>query len=319
MASVLRCPDLVRAIVAYQSGIHGDARPLLCLLYSVRLPRAVAPSLLTYAQDLRAAYASFHDAFVRMDGDWRRLLATHKASDAMMYYAIVFGNVAILRHRDASGALFLTPLDDTDHEDAQLEYLRIVLDPSRDGRERSQRTNDPSLVRARLSMRSIELACIGGDLDVIEYLHQNDAGCVQMHLWGKTVADATAAVGHVSVLRYFHDHGYEGATRTAINAAARYGHLPVIVYLVETCGLWSENAIEWAAHYRHTDLIRYLAARSDRRHVHAALDAAVDGGDIMIVRSILEARPDVGLMWSMLHALLRHHINLFCKAFLHEM
>ncbi|EQC25338.1 hypothetical protein SDRG_16801 [Saprolegnia diclina VS20] len=313
MACVLRCADLVRAIVAYQSGAYGDVRPLLRLLYSVRLPRPAALSLLTYARDLRAAYASFHDAFVRIDGDWRRLAATPKASDAMMYYAIVFGNVAILRHRDASGAPFLTPLDDTAHEDAQLEYLRIALDPSRDRRGRSQRTNDPSLVRARLSMRSIELACVGGHLDVIEYLHQNDAGCVQMHLWGKMVAEATAAAGHVSVLRYFHDHGYEGATRTAINAAARYGHLPVIEYLVETCGLWSDNAIEWAAHYRHTDLIRSLAARSNHRHVQAALHAAVDRGDIRIVRALREVRPDVGVLWSMLHALVHHHINLFCN------
>ncbi|OQR83362.1 hypothetical protein ACHHYP_14791 [Achlya hypogyna] len=309
MSSALRCPDLLRNIVAFQDGVHGSCAPLLALLYSVRLPCDPSSNLQSYVLDLRAAYASFHTAFLASEESLSRLCITPRASDELMYYGIVHGNVAILRHRDATGAPFLAPTVAADHDSTQLRYLKYIFETAQGEARDTTALLDPKFVRVGLCMRAMELACVGGHLELVMYLHMHKSGYVQMNLWGKAVANATAAMGHVHILAYFHAQHCRGATRTTINAAARYGQQAVVKFLLD-CNLWSPNAIEWAARYGHADVVACLAGRSAVENVRLALQIAVEHGDLAIVRCISKRYPALCTWWLVASATFNYHVNL---------
>ncbi|EQC38841.1 hypothetical protein SDRG_03799 [Saprolegnia diclina VS20] len=74
---------------------------------------------------------------------------------------------------------------------------------------------------------ALALAADHGHLSLVKYLHQHldDAS-------GPVVMDLAAASGHLAVVQYLHAHDVSGCTAVALREAAAYGHADVVAFLL---------------------------------------------------------------------------------------
>ncbi|RHY01585.1 hypothetical protein DYB28_011769 [Aphanomyces astaci] len=96
--------------------------------------------------------------------------------------------------------------------------------------------------------------------------------------------NASAANGHLEIVKFLHHHRTEGCTRRAMDMAAKNGHLPVVQFLHEHrregC---TEFALHSAAQNGHLGTVKFLARHRNEGNVVKAMGVAKLHGHVQCV------------------------------------
>ncbi|KAF0697210.1 Aste57867_12097 [Aphanomyces stellatus] len=280
-AAVVRSPDLMQHLLAFQSGIYLDLVPL---------HRDAAP--LRRSGLLLNALADEHDAFDAVDQLLRPWYAAHGTSllprllnspslDHMrpwvIYHAVYCGRldalVVVLKTRTATTSLHaLTDLMDVAAWRGHLSLLEALHDAGHSG----------------CTTDAIDNAAMCGHLDVVRFLHENRSeGSTTMAM------DGAAANGHVEMVRYLHAQRSFGCTTDAMDHAAAAGHLEVVRFLhdnrTEGC---TTDAMDGAATNGHVEMVRFLHDNRTEGCTTEALDMAAKAGHLDVVLFLVANREE---------------------------
>lgn len=101
-----------------------------------------------------------------------------------------------------------------------------------------------------------------GWIDVLEWGHNNKHYATDLHCFWLIIG--TAEYGHLEMLKYLHNCGYEMSWEATVGAA-RYGHLDILKWLkemncYEACG---DKAIVEAARNGHLEIIKWARSNND--------------------------------------------------------
>jgi hypothetical protein len=97
-------------------------------------------------------------------------------------------------------------------------------------------------------MTSIYLACIRGDLPVLQFLTEN-----RDDQWDANVMDLAAEYGHVHIVVFLAENRFDGCTDKALLSASKNGHLDVVKYLAR---IFSKNVLKKAMELTMCDSIK---------------------------------------------------------------
>ncbi|EQC33998.1 hypothetical protein SDRG_08677 [Saprolegnia diclina VS20] len=299
MNHVLGSRDLLLVIASYQRGFDHETLVLRRLLRDVRLHDLIqlqqknAPQ---YRSACAAAFGPFHDrlrprSFVY---DWGRLQLRYH----IQYYGLVYGHLSIVQS--------MTPFDCK-----VLAYTQWIVAAFFGHVHVLAFLYEHD--RACYDTRAMRVASSNGHLDVVRFLHERGfptdrlmhLACVGGHLAlaqyardmkldygvGTATINFTASNGHVETLRFLHEHGYEGFSSCAMDAAARHGHVAVVRFLHEArpegC---SEKALLDAAQHGHVQVVRFLEAHYTALDVAGAARVAAYMGHMEVVEVLLKRR-----------------------------
>jgi hypothetical protein len=99
-------------------------------------------------------------------------------------------------------------------------------------------------------------AAAGGNLELIQYLHENKIGTCTQH-----AMDGSARCGHLHIVEFLHTHRSEGCTKDAMHWAACNGHLDVVEFLhfnrTEGCDTLTVSAVIQRGHL---EVLKFLMA-----------------------------------------------------------
>ncbi|KAL7752386.1 hypothetical protein RI367_001920 [Sorochytrium milnesiophthora] len=139
----------------------------------------------------------------------------------------------------------------------------------------------------------MDAAAIAGHLDIVEYLHRNrHEGCTV------NAMDGAAAAGHFEVVRFLHQHRQEGCKHQTFSRAAENGHVDVAKLIdMHYPALLSWWAFGSAILSRHLDAVRYLHATKLRAITSSYLTAAVQTGNLELIKFVFEHATNTPASW----------------------
>ncbi|EQC32469.1 hypothetical protein SDRG_09796 [Saprolegnia diclina VS20] len=217
--SVLRSPDLVAIIIAYQEGLPGDIAVVQRLADAVQITRCFSQRPPTaYLAHVPARFASLpylqryphsttklphHALFVSSDV-YDRALAHH--------LSVVEGDVALVQRWlrwDAS--LCTSATLELAAAASQGPILRLLFEQF------------PALATPKM----MDLVAMSGDLPLLLWLHEAGVACTTAAM------DGAAMNGHYDIVIFLHSARTEGCTIAAATAAAVNGHASIVRFLLE--------------------------------------------------------------------------------------
>jgi hypothetical protein len=166
------------------------------------------------------------------------------------------------------------------------------------------------------SKRAMDLAAIGGHLDLVTWLHNNRTeGCSRKAIIGSAMhgylptleyihnkydivastdaMDNAAMNGHLYTIKWLHKNRSEGCTTDAMDLAAKNGHLDVVEWLhinrSEGC---TTVAMDDAARTGQFKVVKFLNNNRTEGCTKAAVDSAARNGHLIIVKYLLQYRQD---------------------------
>ncbi|KAL4129881.1 hypothetical protein PRIC2_005888 [Phytophthora ramorum] len=135
--------------------------------------------------------------------------------------------------------------------------------------------------------RVMEFAVTMGDLTLVQWL-LDDVYRPELHLPPPTMNDA-AAGGHMDILQWIFEQGYNDGSDRALEGAAKNGRLDLVEWLV---GKWitkgAREALQAACGEGHLGIVRSLLDRKLVQYPHFAMDCAIRGGHLEIVQYLSE-------------------------------
>lgn len=137
---------------------------------------------------------------------------------------------------------------------------------------------------ARCSRVAIDIATSRGDLEAVRWLHKTVS---RFQICSKKTMDAAARDGHHGIVKFLHQCcRAEGFTHAAMDGAAEYNHMEVVLYLHtfrnDGC---SPAAMDKAATNGHLEMVKWL--HQHYRHVGCttdAMDGAASNGQLHVVQ-----------------------------------
>ncbi|ETW01058.1 hypothetical protein H310_06687 [Aphanomyces invadans] len=140
--------------------------------------------------------------------------------------------------------------------------------------------------------RYLDLSAWNGQLHVVEYLQEH-----QYDEFATTAVDWAARHGHLEIVKYLSGplEPPEHCTAMAMDWAAEGGHFDVVTFLhnhrSEGC---TTDAIDLAAQNGHLDIVTFLAAHRTEGCTTLAMDMAAQNGHFEVVQFLHNRFPDVG-------------------------
>ncbi|ETV85718.1 hypothetical protein H257_02317 [Aphanomyces astaci] len=140
------------------------------------------------------------------------------------------------------------------------------------------------LLRCRDSCRYVLYvhACCFGYVDVVMELVATWPMCTKMPRY----LDLSAWNGQLHVVEYLQEHQYDECATTAVDWAARHGHLKIVMFLngpvtpPEHC---TTMAMDWAAEGGHLDVVTFLHHHRTEGCTTDAMDWAAQNGHLEVV------------------------------------
>ncbi|KDO17124.1 hypothetical protein SPRG_17464, partial [Saprolegnia parasitica CBS 223.65] len=221
MASpVLRSPDLVAIIVAYQDGLPED------LAIVQRLADAIERTLSSYSYPLSSSHHVHVPARFASSPYLQRYphpgttlpyvalcVSPHSCNPALaLHLSVVEGDVALVQRwlrwdssRCTSATLELAAAA------SQGPILRLLFEQF------------PALATAKM----MDLVAMSGDLELLIWLHEAGVACTT------DAMDGAAMNGHYDIVVFLHSARTEGCTFKAATAATVHGHASIVRFLLE--------------------------------------------------------------------------------------
>ncbi|KDO32786.1 hypothetical protein SPRG_02484 [Saprolegnia parasitica CBS 223.65] len=278
---VLRSPDLVAIIVAYQEGLPEDLTVVQRFADAVNLTRfsiqdlpgaylahvparfAFLPYLQRYAHPMTKLP---HHALFVSPSVYDRALALH--------LTIVEGDVALVQRWlrwDAS--LCTSATLELAAAASQGPILRLLFEQF------------PALATPKM----MDLVAMSGDLPLLVWLHEAGAACTT------DAMDGAAMNGHYDIVHFLHSARTEGCTITAATAATVHGHASIVHFLLEqrTEGVdpslqfkrphheLKTHSVRGETHIEAVDLVAATVELTDH-----AFNMIVDKGGLAVLRHV---------------------------------
>ncbi|OQR83360.1 hypothetical protein ACHHYP_14793 [Achlya hypogyna] len=284
MNKVLRTPDLFRAVVSYQNGLHPDIVVPVKALRRVHLKRGYSQ-----LQMLQTCL----EPWLRRHGVSKLTLFPFSLHRHLFYYALLHGNVNILAFLDSMNR---PKLDSSDwdlvvtashanvlHFFLERNYLRdwdLVMQSAIQAGSLAmiECLCDHGVVPSKDAFNE---ACVNGHAEVAQFLREKG-----FDEWDPSTLMFALVHGHLDVVRFLFEHGYDGFDAIAIfgfevtplDIAAKCGHLEIVQYIHRQHGQnCSGRAFIEAAKSGHLAIVQFLDGRILGSVAEAAAQAVANG------------------------------------------
>ncbi|EQC37036.1 hypothetical protein SDRG_05265 [Saprolegnia diclina VS20] len=290
-ARVLGSRDLLPLVSAYQRGTPQEILELRELLDAIDLAGLHALLLAaddTYPATCFAAFAAFHKRV--LPASLLRVAFT-KSRPAAVYYALVHGNLAVVRGMRTSSRAAISNsqwiIAATFGHFHVVEYLH-----RHDWANYDPRAMKAAAMRGNLAMvvyledlgywspHVLRWACTAGQLHVAEFANDRET---TRSLGAGTINDVVRS-GNFPVLRFLHENGYDGFSDEAVDIAAARGDLATIRFLNDKRRLrGTRNAMLGAVDHNHIEVVRYLDKHCRANDIAGSLRRAAACGHLELV------------------------------------
>ncbi|EGG19712.1 hypothetical protein DFA_00290 [Cavenderia fasciculata] len=149
-----------------------------------------------------------------------------------------------------------------------------------------------------------------GHLNVVKYLYENQTTTTTTI----SMEDGVILNASIEMLSYLVNTVKAKCTPDALRAALSYGKLDIFYFLHDhfsddSC-VWSPIIMDWAAHYGHIDVVKYLNEHRTEGATTRAMDWAASSGHFEIVKYLHEHRSEGATSNAMDEAAMRGYIDI---------
>ncbi|EFA75935.1 hypothetical protein PPL_10509 [Heterostelium album PN500] len=153
----------------------------------------------------------------------------------------------------------------------------------------------PRYMPKSLKVRAYQVAAGRGHLEIIKYFDRKHYGSKGLKFTcGVEVVEAACSNGYLEMVQYLVETK-KPVTKKAFSDAARYGHLPIVVYLHEKVFLTTRldtRAMNRAAEYGFLNVVKWIHENRLEGCTTEAMDYSAVNGHIQIVRWLNENRSE---------------------------